>query len=67
MSSCQRCKKEFTCAMVDQTNKECWCIALPKIPMPLDKDGLIDSNASCFCPSCLPLWIAEVTRKNTAK
>jgi hypothetical protein len=67
MSICQRCQQIFTCAMADKINEECWCIALPKIPMPLNEDGLIDSNASCFCPSCLSIWITQVTRKNKAK
>lgn len=66
MSICQRCQQTFTCAMADNTNQVCWCIALPKIPMPLNKQGQIDKDASCFCPRCLPIWIEEVTRKNTS-
>lgn len=62
MSVCKRCQQLFTCAMADNTGKECWCVALPKIPMPLNKAGEVDADASCFCPLCLPIWIEELSQ-----
>lgn len=59
MSICQRCQQKFTCAMADNTGQPCWCITLPKVAMPRNEQGDIDVDASCFCPHCLPIWIAE--------
>lgn len=65
MSFCQRCQQNFTCAMADDTGEPCWCIALPKVAMPRTSQGNIDLAASCYCPTCLPIWQAEMAKVKT--
>lgn len=59
MSTCPRCQTNFTCAMADNTGQECWCTALPPIAFAALPDGVLNKDASCFCPQCLPVWKAE--------
>ncbi len=52
MSTCSRCGASFDCAMADQLDAPCWCVALPAVvPVP----GV---DASCWCPVCLKRHIA---------
>ncbi|MFZ6773831.1 cysteine-rich CWC family protein [Undibacterium sp. SXout7W] len=73
MSICPRCKTLFTCAMADCTNQPCWCAALPPVDSALlstdqsasEAGSQENQQASCFCPTCLPLWKAEQSAKKT--
>ena len=66
MSICPRCKAHFTCAMADRTNQPCWCAALPPVEAALLTSSTPDTEASCFCPHCLPLWKAERLAEKTS-
>lgn len=59
MSICPRCQAVFTCAMADNTGKDCWCTAIPPIAFEKLPDGKLEMDARCFCPTCLPEWKAE--------
>ena len=48
--NCARCATPFACGRNDA---ECWCAALPALPV-TDLDGRQD----CYCPSCLASIIA---------
>jgi hypothetical protein len=56
MSVCFRCGAPFSCAMLGEMEGPCWCTELPRM-MPLP--GL--EAASCYCPGCLKIALAEQT------
>lgn len=43
---CPECGAEFQCLAHCGANT-CWCMALPRLPMPSEPD------AGCLCPACL--------------
>ncbi|MFZ6648701.1 cysteine-rich CWC family protein [Undibacterium sp. TJN25] len=62
MSNCPRCNAQFTCCMADQTGKDCWCGAMPRLrleDLPASSSIAIPQDASCYCPDCLRAWKAE--------
>ncbi len=53
MSVCARCGAAFGCAMADGLDGPCWCTEFPAVV------AVPAVDASCWCPACLKLHIAE--------
>lgn len=58
MSTCERCGKEFGCAMADKLEAPCWCTALPPaVPLP-------GGAGSCWCQDCLAAHIQAAAKRS---
>ncbi len=51
-AACDRCGAAFACGAQAGAAAECWCMALPRIPMQ-------DGAAACLCPDCLKAMLAK--------